>query len=230
MSYNYPTRKLVFYAGVTFLIVYTGLLLAMFTDVRQKTVSRVSTLYRAAFKGPEKVTVTRAAIPENKPVQVVVQNTKPQGKGAPAGALPHVVFPPGLKKGVLSSRPAPERPTESQAESKREETAPPESSLSRSRASEREEAAPVSKGKGQQEAYAVLLQQNKPMADLVANADPNLKFKNWSGIKSEGDAHWIDLVFLNKSDGREVHYIWQVNPVSKEIHPINYQARKLAVK
>lgn len=74
-----------------------------------------------------------------------------------------------------------------------------------------------------------MLSENKKMADLVANGNPNLRFKNWSVVKSEGDDYWIDVVLFNKSASEEVHYIWKVSVTSKQIRPESHEAKKLSV-
>lgn len=81
------------------------------------------------------------------------------------------------------------------------------------------------KGQPEQEAYDMLLQLSATVAGMVKGANPPFRFKDWAAAKMEDESYWVRLVFLK--DGAEAAYIWQVKPQSKQVTPLNFNARSL---
>lgn len=225
------TGRLIIYTLAIILVAYTLLLLAAFQSARARTFSRVGALYRATFKTPEKTTVTRVEVHERKVVQLPPPPPPTSAAPVTAPKAPRVI----LKASAPKSAPATptkevdEVVTESSEETTRVLT--PSGRRSETRATTSAPApapAPaVAKGAEQEAAFKNLLAGNQRMANLVNQSDPKLKFKGWSPIKSDGDEHWIEVVFQNTADNSEVKYIWSVNNASRRVAPINYNAKQL---
>lgn len=82
-------------------------------------------------------------------------------------------------------------------------------------------------GKIEQEAYDVLLKSSEAVVKLVQGSNPSLRFKTWAAAKMEEDSYWLRLTFARQPDELEVQYIWQVKLLSKQVTPLNYNARSL---
>jgi hypothetical protein len=80
----------------------------------------------------------------------------------------------------------------------------------------------------EQEAYDLLLQVNSTVAGLVRGADPAMRFMNWAAAKMEEDLYYVRLTFMR--NGGEALYIWQVRLLSKQVVPLNFNARSLPSK
>lgn len=220
------TGRLLLYTLLTITVAYTVLLFATFKSARDKTFSRMGALYKAALKTPEKTTVTRVEVHERKMAQLPAPIAPP---------APISVYPPRRTLKADQSKPVltqpvkrPAREVEETVTETREEPSKPLAA-----AEQKPEAAPPprpAKGKEQEAAFKNLIEGNQSIASLVNQSDPKLKFKTWTAVKSEGDEHWIDVVFQNTADQSEVHYTWSVNNTSKKIIPLNHYAKKLAAK
>lgn len=215
------TGRLLFYTMMIITVMYTAVVLATFKGARDRAFSRIGALYTAAFKTPEKTTVTRVEIHEKKIVQAPI----------PAPPPPKIISAPSLTLKPGQPKPVPMRSpkeVEDVVTESREEVPSPRAAK-KPEAAESEPAPPVvAKGQEQEAAYRNLLAGSKSMAELVNRSDPKLKFKGWSTVKSSGDEHWIDVVFQNTAENSEVHYTWSVNNVSKKIVPLNHFAKRLA--
>ena len=218
------TGRMLTYTLLTITVAYTALLFAGFKNVRDKTFGRVGALYHAAFKGPEKTTMTRVEIQERTVVQAPPPRPAPTTIPGPFIFKPgqnrpiRHIEPPGPGEAARAAKPGPAR-TSATPDLQSPATEPvPHAS----------DTPAVAKGKEQETAYQNLLAGHKGMAELVSQGGPSLKFKNWQVLRSEGEEHWIDVVFQNTADNSEVHYTWNVNNASKKISPISYHARQLA--
>ncbi len=192
-------------------------------SLRQRLVSRLGLLYSAVRQSPEE---------SIRPTVIVLAERNIPEKFIPVPQPPQRPLPPSIK--VVRQLPAQAGRAEQQQPSS--STAEPLARLVRPRqpdASEPSAAAPPvpaspSLEAEKKQAYELLLAEKKNVAELVRNSNPELEFKRWDVPKVEGDNFWIDVVFLDKKSGREVHYIWQVNSYTREIRPLSHEARSLA--
>lgn len=83
-------------------------------------------------------------------------------------------------------------------------------------------------GKSEQEGYDLLLKSQERVAGLVKGTNPSLRFKTWAAAKTDQDTYLVDLTFIQVSDSAEVHYIWRVCLLSKEITALSHNARALS--
>jgi hypothetical protein len=78
----------------------------------------------------------------------------------------------------------------------------------------------------EQEAYDMLLKSNPAIAGLAQGNNPSLQFLSWDAAGRGEDVYWVRLKF--RSEGKpDLEYIWQVQLQSKQITPLNYNARTL---
>ena len=78
----------------------------------------------------------------------------------------------------------------------------------------------------EKEAYDLLLQSNSAIAGIVQGGNPSLRFISWDAAGRGEDLYWVRLKF--GSEGKpDAEYIWQVQLQSKQITPLNYNARTL---
>lgn len=91
-----------------------------------------------------------------------------------------------------------------------------------------EDATPVYKqGRMEQEVYDILLKTDANIAGLVQGKNPALHFKSWDVAKRQEDLYWVRIVFTQLPAKTELECIWQVQAMSKQIMPLNYNARSL---
>jgi hypothetical protein len=81
------------------------------------------------------------------------------------------------------------------------------------------------KGKMEQEAYDLLIQNNPVAAGLTRSGMGSAKFSGWSAAKLDEDTYLVRITLVR--DGAEVPYIWQVRIGTKQNSPLNYNARAL---
>lgn len=191
-------------------------------SLRQRLVSRLGLLYSAVRQSPEE---------SIRPTVIVLAERNIPEKFIPVPQPPpQRPLPPSIK--IVRQLPAPAGRAEQQQPSS--STAEPLARLVRPRqpaAQEpaREQPAPSpSLESEKKQAYETLLAERKNLAELTRNSNPELEFKRWEVPKVEGDNFWIDVIFLDKRSGREVHYVWQVNPYTSEVRPLSHEARSLA--
>lgn len=83
-------------------------------------------------------------------------------------------------------------------------------------------------GNIEKEALDLLLKSRETIAGLVRGNNPSLRFKTWAAAKMDQGEFWVDLTFVQAFDNAEIHYIWKVNLLSKEISPLSHSARALS--
>jgi hypothetical protein len=82
-------------------------------------------------------------------------------------------------------------------------------------------------GKMEQEAYDLLLQSNPAIAEIVKGNNPSFRFKSWNAAGRGEDTYWVRLKL--ETEGKpEADYIWQVKLGSKQVSPLNYNARSIS--
>jgi hypothetical protein len=79
------------------------------------------------------------------------------------------------------------------------------------------------KGKAEQDAYDLLVNSNPTVAGMVKGSNPSLNFKEWDAANRGEDTYWVRLKF--QSEGNEAEYIWQVKLESRQVSPLNFNAR-----
>lgn len=82
-------------------------------------------------------------------------------------------------------------------------------------------------GKVEQEAYDLLLNSNSAVAEIAKGNNPSLKFKSWDAAARGDGIYWVRLKL--EAEGKPVaDYIWQVKLGSKQVSPLNYNARSIS--
>jgi hypothetical protein len=89
------------------------------------------------------------------------------------------------------------------------------------------EAPKYQKGPMEQSAYDLLLKANSTVADIIKGTHPGLHFKSWDAAKREGDTYWVRLK-LQMDKNPEAEYIWTVKLQSKQVAPLNFNAKSIS--
>jgi hypothetical protein len=82
-------------------------------------------------------------------------------------------------------------------------------------------------GKIEQEVYDVLLKSDASVAGLVQDKNPSFRFKTWDVAKREEDLYWVRIIFTQMPAKTDMECIWQVQLMSKQVMPLNFNARSL---
>ena len=91
-----------------------------------------------------------------------------------------------------------------------------------------QDAEPVyQQGRIEQEIYDVLLKSDASVAALVQDKNPSYRFKSWDVAKREEDLYWVRIIFTQVPAKTDLECIWQVQLMSKQVMPLNFNARSL---
>jgi hypothetical protein len=91
-----------------------------------------------------------------------------------------------------------------------------------------EDAQPVYRqGKMEQEVYDLLLKSDASLASLVQGSNPSYKLKSWDVAKRQEDLYWVRVTFTQMPAQTDMECIWQVQLMSKQVLPLNYNAKSL---
>jgi hypothetical protein len=82
-------------------------------------------------------------------------------------------------------------------------------------------------GKTEQQVYDLLLKSNRAIAEIVKGDNPSFKFKSWDVAGRGEDTYWVRLK-LQPEGAPEAEYIWLVKLESKQVSPLNYNARAIS--
>jgi hypothetical protein len=234
----YQTRFRIM-VGLGGFILVLGLPLAGIPPLRHRLHDRVQTLREALGGEPQPKSVTAKVGENTNPFPPEFERKVEPLKQPTYGgviALPNQVYNPSQPYTLPSARN--QAPPSSQASAvtgrstaKRKVTIPaPEEPVS-SAVSSREASEPAStepqfrQGTIEKECYDLLLQSSATVRGMVGGNDPALRFKDWSAAKME-DGSYLVRVNFTKS-GAEETYIWQVKPETKQVFPLNFNARAL---
>jgi hypothetical protein len=83
------------------------------------------------------------------------------------------------------------------------------------------------KGKIEEEVYDLLLKSDSNISGLVKGSNSTLQFKSWDVAKREEDLYWVRLVFVRMPEKTEIECIWQVQLMSKQVVPLNFNAKSI---
>jgi hypothetical protein len=86
--------------------------------------------------------------------------------------------------------------------------------------------APPEKTAEAKAAYDFLIAKSDVARRLANNNFPQFRFQEWRPVRNSPPEFWVDLVVL-QSDGREAHFIWQVNAEADTVRPLSQDARDL---
>jgi hypothetical protein len=221
------------YSGLLVFVVCAGLPVLAVPTLRHRLADRVHVL-RAAMSGGYRPMLI-AKIGENSAPfpseyeHAVAHRNYPQLPPSITGAVQETPINVGqiypqrapkrqAKTGIDGTSPAAHATT---AESKSAQEAPPEETPP-------EEAMPVYKqGRMEQEIYDILLKTDANVAALVQGKNTTLQFKTWDVAKRQEDVYWVRILFAQLPAKTELECIWQVQPMSKQVAPLNYNARSL---
>ncbi len=81
-------------------------------------------------------------------------------------------------------------------------------------------------GTAERQAYALLVESNAAVAEIVKGNKASYKFKSWDAAVRGEDLYWVRLKI--QAEGQpEGDYIWQVRLEAKQVTPLNYNARTI---
>jgi hypothetical protein len=221
----YRTRRYV-YTGLLVFTALVCLFIVAVPDLRDRLTTRIRTL-RSAIAGESRPLVMQVGENTEPLPQEFTRPSPPPSPFGLAAPAPIRRTPEGVI--ILSPSDLPKSPEPVRS---RVVTPPPLKKKESVDQPEPEEEAPASnepqykKGKIEQEAYDLLLQSNPAIAGMVNGNDPSLRFISWGATGRGEDTYWVRLKFLPQGKA-EAEYIWQVRLESKEITPLNYNARSI---
>jgi len=222
----YETRKRVYGGLLIFVAVVCVTILAV-PALRNRLTGRVHTL-RAAIAGESRPLVIQVG-ENHEPLPP--EFTRPAPPASPLG----LVAPPPIRKtadGAIILAPS-DLPARAQPVRAKPKSAAPSKMEVAADQAEPEAQAPASnepqykKGKIEQEAYDLLLASNPSIGRMVNGSDSALRFVSWDAAGRGDDTYWVRLKFQPQGKP-EAEYIWQVRLESKQITPLNYNARSIS--
>ena len=208
------------YAGLLIFVIGIGAPMVIVPALRTRVISRTYAIKQALLVGPTR----------SKPVTAQVGESRspfPEEFARPQKSVPQNLPRPEALNQVYQTgttyRPAKPLPKEAK---------PPADSEAGQAASEAQpgdvSAEPDYRtGKVEQEAYDLLLRSNDTVLKMVQGSDPSLRFTGWGVAKREEDVFWVRLTFMQSPQDVEAQYIWQIKLQSKQIAPLNYNARAI---
>ena len=223
----YKIRRRV-YGSLLVLVIVAGVPMATVPVLRHRLIARMDAL-KTAFAGDTSPVMVHAG-DNHEPFPVEYERPSPP-------SVAHVLKMPvapiiygAPKKEEAQARSAPRRtlrippvgeplssPDKGEASGEQGKSAP---------AIDSENQPKYRQGTIEQEAYDMLLKSNSAIAGLAQGSDPSLKFLSWDAAGRGEDLYWVRLKF--RSEGKpDIEYIWQVKLQSKQVTPLNYNARTL---
>ncbi len=219
-----------FYTGVVVFVIMVGMPLLVVPPLRHRLLVRIQVLREAAKSSGRPA--LEAKVGENT-TPLPQEFVRPIAPTLPLPQLPNVIYPTsrayypqptapappvGIPKGAVRRGPEPKITRDTATEE------PPAPEAERSDSSEPQ----FRQGKIEQEAYDLLVQSSPNVASLIQGGNPALKFKDWAAAKIEEDVYYVRLTFSRENG--EAPYIWQVKLLSKQVTPLNFNARSLPPK
>lgn len=225
-SIFYKTRRRVYGALLLFVIV-VGLPIASIPKLRYRFLTRAQVLGNAIVGKRAPVLVQ---VGENrKPLPAEFERLAPPVPQAfqlprPAKVLSTTQVGPAPRRDEIHLSPKTGNSKMTSPPSNREEETTEQSEPEAAAASNQPK---YQQGKIEQEAYDLLLQSNPAIAAIVQGNNPSFKFKSWDAAGRGEDTFWVRLK-LQSGGGPEAEYIWQVKLQSKQVSPLNYNARSIS--
>jgi hypothetical protein len=223
----YSVRRRV-YGGMLLFVIVAGLSLAAVPAFRHRLAERIHVL-KAAFTG-ETAPLMMQAGENNEPFPAEYERQFPpsvaQTLKLPATPIPYAELPkeetPARGPARRTLRIPPVREDLSSSGEEEEARGPGESVP----ADDLENQPDYRQGTIEKEAYDLLLNSKPSISGLVNGSDPSLQFLSWDAAGRGDGIYWVRLRFRSGQDP-EIKYIWQVQLESKQITPLNYNARSL---
>jgi hypothetical protein len=215
------------YLGLLLFVVIAGLPIVGVPALRHRLQARVETL-RSAWQGKSPIQPALANVGENRaPFPKEYERTpwkRPE-------ILPKQEAPPRAPV-VIKAGGAPAAPVQEATGSGRR----PELKIPQARANAEITAADKapgtgierSKGKGEQDAYDLLVTSNQTLAGMIKGSDPALKFRDWSAAPMGQDSYNVRVTFVQTADNAVRTYIWNVKVESKTVTPLSAYAREIS--
>ena len=219
----YKTRRRVYCALLLFVIV-VGVPIAAVSKLRDRLMTRSQALWEAAIGRRAPVMVQVGENHEPLPAEFErLEPTGPQVIQLPPPAKVHSTAQGGYTPSQDETRPSSaKRSLKIPSPSTVQEEAPTEEAEQAAADNEPK----YQQGKMEQEAYDLLLQSNPAIAGIVKGNNPSFRFKSWSVAGRGEDTYWVRLKL--EAEGKpEADYIWQVKLESKQVSPLNYNARSI---
>ena len=208
------------YASLLIFVIGIGTPMIIVPALRSRLISRTYAIKQALLVGPEKSKPVTAQVGENS-TPFPEEFARPQ-KSVPQNLPRPTALNPVYQTGT-TYRPAKPLPKEGNppADSEARQAVP--EALPGDSAAEPD----YRTGKVEQEAYDLLLRSNETVLKMVQGSDPALRFTGWGVAKREEDVFWVRLTFMQSPQDVEAQYIWQIKLQSKQIAPLNYNARSI---
>ena len=236
----YQTRFKIM-VGLGGFILLVGLPLVGIPKLRHRLHDRVQTLREALGGEPQPKSVTARVGENTTPFPPEFERKVEPLKQPTYGgviALPNQVYnasqpyplPSARTPAPSSSKPqaavAAARPPSKRKVTTPEAEPPPAETVSSRSANEPPSNEPqFRQGAIEKECYDLLLQSSPTVRGMVGGNDPGLRFKDWSAAKMEDESYLVRVNFTKS--GAEETYIWQVKPHTKQVFPLNFNARSL---
>jgi hypothetical protein len=84
------------------------------------------------------------------------------------------------------------------------------------------------KGKGEQEAYDLLVSSSKALSEMLKGSNPALKFQDWGAAAMGENSYNVMVTFVQAAGDVPQKYIWNVKLSSKEVIPVNSLAMSIS--
>jgi hypothetical protein len=215
------------YLGLLLFVVIGGLPILGVPSLRHRLQARVETL-RSAWQGKSQIQPALASVGENR-APFPKEYERPPWKRPeilpkyepPARAPFHITVggnPAAREQAAAGARGRPELKipqTRTDAEITIAEKAPGSGIEYR-------------KGKGEQDAYDVLVNSNPTLGAMIKGRDPALKFQDWSAALMGQDSYNVSVTFVQTGDQVVRKYIWNVKVESKTVIPLSAYAREIS--
>ena len=221
------------YTGILAFVVVAGLPVVGVPSLRHRLGDRVHVLRLAITGGYSKMVTARVG-ENHEPFPAEYEHAAPHRNYPQLPAyLNSIMNPPSVgqvypPRAERKPRAAPEIQATVEARPKQTEQQPAEQAQPAQQAEEPQNAEPVYRqGKIEQEVYDVLLKADASVAALAQGKNPSFRFKSWDVAKREEDLYWVRIVLTQVPANTDMECIWQVQFMSKQVMPLNYNARSL---
>jgi hypothetical protein len=220
------------YSGLLVFVAIAGLPVIAVPVLRHRLADRVHVL-RAAISGGYRQVLTARVGENNIPFpseyeRPMPHRNYPQLPPSITGASPQQPIDVGQVYPQRAPKKGTRAAAEPQAPATADATQPKPAQEAQAEETAAEDAAPVYKqGKMEQEVYDILLKTDEHIAGLVQGKNATLHFKSWDVAKRQEDLYWVRIIFTQMPAKTDLECIWQVQAMSKQIMPLNYNARSL---
>lgn len=221
------------YTGLLVFVVVAGLPVVGVPFLRHRLGDRVQVLKLAIAGGYSRM-VTAKVGANREPFPAEYERPVPHRNYPQLPAYLNSILSPSDAGQVYAPRPtrkpkaAPEAQTAAEMTEKQTEQQTQQAQQAQQTDVPAQDAEPVYRqGKIEQEVYDVLLKSDASVAGLVQDKNPSFRFKSWDVAKREEDLYWVRIIFAQMPAKTDMECIWQVQLMSKQVMPLNFNAKSL---